>query len=227
MKLATFEDNGIRTGLIVDDAIIDTGLSLDMIGIIAAWDTLQPQLKAKAAAGGGKPLASVRLCAPVLRPGKVFAIGLNYADHIAESKMDTPKQQVWFSKAVTSVNGPYDPILIARHGPFVDYEAELVAVIGKGGRNIAAELRRRTSSAIASATMSPNECGNTAGRNGRWANPSTPMPRSDPGSPPATKPAIRTRLISAVPSTVRCGSIRIPATWFSTSGSRSRIYRRR
>ena len=136
MKLATYRDNGIRTGIIMGDQIIDTGLALDMIAIIAGWDRLQPELAAIAAAGGGKPLASVRLCAPVLRPGKVFAIGLNYADHIAESKMETPKQQVWFSKAVTSINGPHDPILIARHGTFVDYEAELVAVIGKGGRNI-------------------------------------------------------------------------------------------
>ncbi len=139
MKLATYEDNGIRTGIIVGDRIIDTGLALDMVGIIADWDRLQPQLAAKAAAGGGKPLGEVRLCAPVRRPGKVFAIGLNYADHIAESKMETPTQQLWFSKAVTSVNGPHDPILIARHGPYVDYEAELVAVIGKGGRNIAVE----------------------------------------------------------------------------------------
>ena len=139
MKLASYSDNGIHTGIIVGDRIIDTGLAEDMIGIIAAWDRLQPQLAARAAAGGGKPLASVTLCAPVRRPGKVFAIGLNYADHIAESKMETPKQQVWFSKAVTSVNGPHDPILIARHGPFVDYEAELVAVVGKGGRNIPVE----------------------------------------------------------------------------------------
>jgi 2-keto-4-pentenoate hydratase/2-oxohepta-3-ene-1,7-dioic acid hydratase in catechol pathway len=139
MKLATYSDNGIHTGIIVGNSIIDTGLADDMIGIIAAWDRLQPQLAAKAAAGGGKPLASVTLCAPVRRPGKVFAIGLNYADHIAESKMETPKQQVWFSKAVTSVNGPHDPILIARNGPFVDYEAELVAVVGKGGRNIPVE----------------------------------------------------------------------------------------
>ena len=139
MKLATYEDDGIRTGIIVGDRIIDTGLSIGMIGIIAAWDRLKPQLAAIAAGGGGKPLASVRLCAPVRRPGKIFAIGLNYADHIAESKMETPKQQIWFSKAVTSINGPHDPVLIARHGPYVDYEAELVAVIGKGGRNIAVE----------------------------------------------------------------------------------------
>jgi 2-keto-4-pentenoate hydratase/2-oxohepta-3-ene-1,7-dioic acid hydratase in catechol pathway len=72
----------------------------------------------------------------VPRPGKIFAIGLNYADHIAESKAETPACQVWFAKAVTAINGPNDPIEIARAGPFVDYEVELVVVIGKRGRNI-------------------------------------------------------------------------------------------
>jgi 2-keto-4-pentenoate hydratase/2-oxohepta-3-ene-1,7-dioic acid hydratase in catechol pathway len=93
---------------------------------------------AKAAAGGGVPLASVTLGAPVQRPGKIFAIGLNYADHIAESKMGTPERQVWFTKAQTSVNGPHDPILIARNTTANDYEVELVAVIGKRAKHISA-----------------------------------------------------------------------------------------
>jgi 2-keto-4-pentenoate hydratase/2-oxohepta-3-ene-1,7-dioic acid hydratase in catechol pathway len=88
--------------------------------------------------GCRRPLAEVRLCAPVLRPGKIFAIGLNYADHIAESGIEPPKRQVWFTKAQTAVNGPFDPILIARGAPFVDYEVELVVVIGRRGKHIAA-----------------------------------------------------------------------------------------
>jgi len=79
------------------------------------------------AAGAGSP------------PGKVFAIGLNYADHIEESRMETPEHQVWFTKAVTSVTGPYAPVQIPKVSAFVDYEAELVAVIGKGGKHIPAE----------------------------------------------------------------------------------------
>ena len=76
---------------------------------------------------------------PVQRPGKIFAIGLNYADHIAESNMGTPERQVWFTKAQTSVNGPFDPILIARGTATNDYEVELVAVIGKRGKHIPAD----------------------------------------------------------------------------------------
>ena len=129
MKLCTYTAQGqTRTGIVVDDTVIDTGVPGTMIDLIRDWDTLKPQLEARAAASGGVPLASVKLEAPVQRPGKIFAIGLNYADHIAESKMETPQQQVWFTKAQTSVNGPYDPILIARGAFTNDYEAEMVAV---------------------------------------------------------------------------------------------------
>ena len=58
---------------------------------------------------------------------------------MAESRMETPQHQVWFTKAVTSVNGPYDPVQIPKVSQTVDYEAELVAVIGKGGRHISRE----------------------------------------------------------------------------------------
>jgi 2-keto-4-pentenoate hydratase/2-oxohepta-3-ene-1,7-dioic acid hydratase in catechol pathway len=138
MKLATFERAGARqTGIVVGDSIVATGLAGSMIDLIAGWETLRGQVGAAAATGERFALSSVHLLAPVPRPGKIFAIGLNYADHIAESKMETPKHQVWFTKAVTSINGPFDPILIAKAGQFVDYEVELVAVIGKRGRNIA------------------------------------------------------------------------------------------
>lgn len=138
MKLATFDSGaGPQTGVIVGDAVVATSVPGSMIDLIARWDALKGEVEKAAKSGERRPLSSVKLLAPVLRPGKIFAIGLNYADHIAESKVETPTQQVWFTKAATSVNGPYDPIEIARNGPFVDYEVELVAVIGKRGRNIA------------------------------------------------------------------------------------------
>ena len=139
MKLATYTANGqTRTGIVMGESLIDTGLDGSMIDLITDWDALKPQLDAKAAAGGGVPLSSVTLCAPVQRPGKIFAIGLNYADHIAESKMGTPERQVWFTKAQTSVNGPHDPILIARNTVANDYEVEMVAVIGKRAKHVSA-----------------------------------------------------------------------------------------
>jgi ureidoglycolate lyase len=135
MKLAAFNaGQGVRTGVVIDDVIAP--LDATMIDIIDDWGTQRVRALAAAESGERLPLSSVRLLAPVPRPGKIFAIGLNYADHIAESKVDTPPHQVWFTKAVTSVNAPYAPIEIAKAGQFVDYEVELVAVIGKRGRNI-------------------------------------------------------------------------------------------
>lgn len=140
MKLATYTAGGhTRTGIVVGDHIVDTGVAGTMLDLIRDWDALKPELEIKARHTRGLPLSSVRLEAPVPRPGKIFAIGLNYADHIAESKMDTPERQVWFSKAQTSINGPYDRVLIARDTSTPDYEAELVAIIGKGGKHLAAE----------------------------------------------------------------------------------------
>jgi len=139
VKLATFEHDGAaRIGVVTGKEIAPLAFSGTMIELISKWDALRGEAEA-ASKGQRLPLASVKLLAPVARPGKVFAIGLNYADHIAESKMETPKNQVWFTKAVTSINGPFAPILIGKTGPFVDYEVELVAVIGKGGRHISKE----------------------------------------------------------------------------------------
>ena len=139
MKLATYSADGVtRTGIVVGDQIVDSGIPGTMIDLIRDWDALRLGLEAKAAAGGGVPLSSVKLEAPVQRPGKIFAIGLNYADHIEESKMAAPERQVWFTKAQTSVNGPYDPIKMAKGTIANDYEVELVAIIGKGGKQVSA-----------------------------------------------------------------------------------------
>lgn len=139
MKLATYTAEGrTRVGIVIGDTLVDAGIDGTMIDVIRDWDTLKPVLERRAATGVGVPLATVRLEAPVQRPGKIFAIGLNYADHIAESRLGTPEHQVWFTKAQTSVNGPYDPILIARGTTTPDYEAELVAIVGRGGKHIAA-----------------------------------------------------------------------------------------
>lgn len=139
MKLCTYTaNNATRTGIVVGDSVIDSGVPGTMIDLIRDWDGLKPELEGKARAGGGVPLASVKLEAPVQRPGKIFAIGLNYADHIAESNMATPERQVWFTKAQTSVNGPFDDIEIATGTVTADYEVELVAIVGTGGKHIAA-----------------------------------------------------------------------------------------
>jgi 2-keto-4-pentenoate hydratase/2-oxohepta-3-ene-1,7-dioic acid hydratase in catechol pathway len=81
----------------------------------------------------------LKLAAPVPDPEKVICIGLNYADHAAESGLDIPSEPVVFNKFPTAVCGPGDPIVLPSSSNQVDYEAELVVVIGRGGHHIRQE----------------------------------------------------------------------------------------
>jgi 2-keto-4-pentenoate hydratase/2-oxohepta-3-ene-1,7-dioic acid hydratase in catechol pathway len=112
-------------------------LATDMLDLIARWPQIQGEVRRLAQeARDTLAMRDLRLLAPITRPGKIMAIGLNYADHIAESQLGTPEHQLWFTKAITAITGPFDPIQIPKVSQAVDYEAELVAVIGKGGRHI-------------------------------------------------------------------------------------------
>lgn len=77
------------------------------------------------------PRASVRLLAPVPRPGKIVCVGLNYRDHAAEARMDVPSVPVLFAKFPSAVIGTDDPIVLPRASARVDYEAELAVVVGR------------------------------------------------------------------------------------------------
>ena len=80
------------------------------------------------------PFVAADLGAPVSRPSQIFAIGLNYADHAAESQMAVPEHPVVFTKFSSSLTGA--DVEVTLTGDRVDWEAELVVVIGKGGRDI-------------------------------------------------------------------------------------------
>ncbi len=78
--------------------------------------------------------ADQRIGAPIRRPGKVICIGLNYADHAAESKMTLPEEPVVFFKAANTVVGPNDDVLLPIGGDKTDWEVELGVVIGSQAR---------------------------------------------------------------------------------------------
>ena len=78
--------------------------------------------------------ADVRWGACVARPGKVVCIGLNYADHAAESGAPVPTEPIVFMKASNTVVGPYDDVLIPRNSVKTDWEVELGVVIGRDTR---------------------------------------------------------------------------------------------
>lgn len=75
------------------------------------------------------------LGAPVPRPSQIFGIGLNYADHAREAQMELPEHPLVFTKFPSSLNGPTAAVRLSSDR--VDWEAELVVVIGSGGRDIA------------------------------------------------------------------------------------------
>jgi 2-keto-4-pentenoate hydratase/2-oxohepta-3-ene-1,7-dioic acid hydratase in catechol pathway len=72
-----------------------------------------------------------RLGPPVANIGKIIAVGINYADHGKETKINLPKEPILFSKAITSLSGPNDPVILPIGSLKCDWEAELAIVIGK------------------------------------------------------------------------------------------------
>jgi len=84
----------------------------------------------------GEPLDSAKLGSPVPRPRQVFAIGLNYFGHAEEAGLAIPEVPATFTKFPSSLSGPFDPIPCV--GPTVDWEIELVVVIGRTARSVQA-----------------------------------------------------------------------------------------
>jgi acylpyruvate hydrolase len=89
--------------------------------------------------GALRPLDISRLNPPVTAPGKILAVGLNYAAHAAEQNLQPPEFPLIFSKNVTALIGPEDDIVLPRISNMVDYEAELAVVIGKEARSVSAD----------------------------------------------------------------------------------------
>lgn len=81
-------------------------------------------------------VATVRLGPPIARPPKILGVGLNYADHAAESGAEPPPEPVVFSKATSSFSGPYDDLLLPPGADRVDWEVELGVVIGHLARHL-------------------------------------------------------------------------------------------
>lgn len=142
MKLVTFDHGGAPApGVVSGDRIVPLtapGLPRDMTALIAGWESFRAPVEAAARAGGGVSLEGARLRQPILRPGKILALGKNYAEHAREMGGPPPDNQIWFCKHATAANGPFDPVDLPRVSEQLDYEAELVVVIGRGGRHIPA-----------------------------------------------------------------------------------------
>jgi 2-keto-4-pentenoate hydratase/2-oxohepta-3-ene-1,7-dioic acid hydratase in catechol pathway len=108
--------------------------------ILAATPGEQAALASAALASDVRhSLSDVKVLAPVPQPSKVFGIGLNYADHIAEGNMDIPEVPAVFAKFPNAVSGPGDPIHRPQVSNQLDYEGELCIVIGREARAVSRE----------------------------------------------------------------------------------------
>ncbi len=146
MRLVTFTHRGrTRLGVATGDEVADLAdaapeLPHEMPGFLAHGAGALARARDAAARPGARlPLGDVRLEPPVPRPPKFLAVGLNYADHVAESGMERPPVPVFFNKQSTCVTGPYDPIHLPRVSPFLDYEGELGFVVGRRCRHVPRE----------------------------------------------------------------------------------------
>jgi 2-keto-4-pentenoate hydratase/2-oxohepta-3-ene-1,7-dioic acid hydratase in catechol pathway len=124
-------------GHYVDVNAADPTLPSTVKGILALGPEGVRRTLAALPLGGSKyDPARATLLAPVPDPAKIVCLGLNYRDHAAESKMDVPTEPILFSKYATTLIGHNAPIILPPSSNEVDYEAELVVVIGVGGREI-------------------------------------------------------------------------------------------
>jgi ureidoglycolate lyase len=138
MKLLRYGEKGSeKPGLLDDDNQIR-----DLSGHVPdiAGQALAPKSLARLAAIDPRSLPVVdgqpRIGACVGQVGKFICIGLNYADHAAESNMEVPKEPIIFNKWTSAICGPNDDVQIPRGSLKTDWEVELGVVIGKGGRYI-------------------------------------------------------------------------------------------
>ena len=149
MRLISFtESSNTRIGLLQGDHIIDLSqvapsLPSDMLSFLEAGDGAMLQAAKYTSASGHYSALDVVIEAPLARPPKILAIGLNYRAHAEESNMDIPKHPMVFTKQATSANGPYAPIHSPPETQMLDYEGELGVVIGKRCRRVSKQDANR------------------------------------------------------------------------------------
>lgn len=138
MRLANL---GGRAQLVVGEGLVDVeraskgGFPSDPMAALEVWDALR--VFAEGISAPDAPLDQSRLGPPVPRPAKVFGVGLNYREHAKEAGLEIPKAPLIFTKFPSCLVGPCADVVLS--SGFVDWEAELVVVMGRRGRRIPAE----------------------------------------------------------------------------------------
>ncbi|QUT05717.1 fumarylacetoacetate hydrolase family protein [Sphingobium phenoxybenzoativorans] len=127
---------------VVDLSIADPGLPSDVISFLEAGGQAIERFEAvQADSAGALALDAVTFHAPLHRPEKFLAIGMNYGEHAKEAVSlgyEAPAYQLWFNKQVSCINDPFADVVMPRVSADLDYEAELAVVIGKTCRHVTA-----------------------------------------------------------------------------------------
>jgi 2-keto-4-pentenoate hydratase/2-oxohepta-3-ene-1,7-dioic acid hydratase in catechol pathway len=144
VRIARFSLNGggARLGVVLDGGVVDLhdaapDLPSELPELLALGeDGLRQALDAANGGAARIPLEDVKLMAPIARPPKFLAVGLNYADHVAETGLETPGFPLVFAKMPSCVTGPTDPVERPLVSDRLDWEGELAFVISKRCRHV-------------------------------------------------------------------------------------------
>jgi 2-keto-4-pentenoate hydratase/2-oxohepta-3-ene-1,7-dioic acid hydratase in catechol pathway len=142
MKLMMFDaGSGARLGVVVGDEVIDPtgeGQPASILELIERGEGAEVALASAAAKSGVRhPIAKVRTLLPIAHPPKFVCVGLNYLEHAKEGGHAPPTYPSYFARFDRSLVAHGAPVIRPRASEQLDYEGELVVVIGKGGRHIA------------------------------------------------------------------------------------------
>ena len=192
MKIVGFEANGgLHLGVVEADAVVDLqavdkSLPGDLGEVLRRSNgdlsSLRDAVK-RAPAAARRPLKGLKFGLPVAKPGKVICLGLNYLEHVKEGSQrdNIPKFPTIFMRGTTSLVPHGQPILRPQASETLDYEAELIFVVGKRAKHLTLDN--------ALACIAGYSCGNEGSvreyqrktRNGTWARISTAPAASAPG----------------------------------------------
>lgn len=145
MRLVAFDDGGkARLGVLQGESVVDLAraapdLPRDLLGMIRAGDAAfaaAGEAARRAGADARRPLAGIRFRLPLENAGKIICLGLNYVDHAAEGGHAKPEYPSLFLRCGTSLVAHGEAIWRPRASTKLDYEAELVAVVGRTARHV-------------------------------------------------------------------------------------------
>lgn len=150
MKIVGFEANGgARLGVVEGDSVIDlqaadASIPVDLGEVLRRSNgdlKSLGDLAKKAPSSARRPLAGLKFALPVARPGKIICLGLNYLDHVKEGpqKDNIPKFQSIFFRVLTSLTPHLQPLMRPVKSIQLDYEGEMVVIIGKRARHLTLE----------------------------------------------------------------------------------------